>query len=415
MRIKSIERFWLDVPFHPIPDRNMSRQNWGWRISEILRLETDTGIIAYGETLPNYTWGKVSDESIARAKGQNPFDIMWDDSLGAGLQMACFDAAGKAAGVPVHRLLGNKVRDWCPISWWGIDMPPEDYAAEAKDAVRQGYTSFKQKARPWFDVYEQAKQTCAVVPKNFKLDFDFNEHLVNAAHAITVLQELDKFSNIAIYEEPIRRDDIEGNKRIRAATRCAIALHYQSHMTVANLLSDMCDGYVVNGGASAILRANGFCYAANKLFWLQLVGTAWTTAMAMHLGSVCSHAQWPAVTCMNMYSHVLAKNPLVIKGGFAQVPEGPGIGLEFDEAALEKYRVDSPKRDNAKALYAVVRENKDKVWYAGEYGPQGYWTQNWLGNLAGHEHNVKLETWPDDGSEKWKKLYERVQIAPVRE
>src|SRR5277367_2565672 len=109
MRIKNIERFWLDVPFHPIPERNMSRQNWGWRISEMLRVETDNGIVGYGETMPNYSWGKVTDEAIARAKGQNPFDIMWDDSLGAGLQMACFDAAGKAADVPVHRLLGNKV------------------------------------------------------------------------------------------------------------------------------------------------------------------------------------------------------------------------------------------------------------------------------------------------------------------
>ena len=250
--------------------------------------------------------------------------------------------------------------DWCPISWWGIDMSPQDYAAEAKAAVKQGYTSFKQKARPWFDVYEQAKLTCAAVPRNFKLDFDFNEHLVNAAHAITVLQELDAFSNIAIYEEPIPRGDLEGNKRIRAATRCAIALHYQPHMTVANLLNEMCDGYVVNGGASAILRANGLCSAANKLFWLQLVGTAWTTAMAMHLGSVCSHAQWPAVTCMNMYTHVLAKKPIEIKGGFARVPEGPGLGIEFDESALKKHRVDSPKRDNLKAIYAVVQQTRTK-------------------------------------------------------
>ena len=42
---------------------------------------------------------------------------------------------GKAAGVPVYRLLGKKHREWCPISWWGIDMSPKDYASEAKAAV----------------------------------------------------------------------------------------------------------------------------------------------------------------------------------------------------------------------------------------------------------------------------------------
>ena len=38
--------------------------------------------------------------------GANPADLLWDDSLGAGLQQALFDVVGKALGVPVHRLMG---------------------------------------------------------------------------------------------------------------------------------------------------------------------------------------------------------------------------------------------------------------------------------------------------------------------
>ena len=79
-----------------------------WSESEIIRLTLDDGTVAYGETIQNYTWGRVEDTD--RVIGQSPFDLMWDDSLGAGLQMALFDAAGKLAGVPVHRLLGPKVR-----------------------------------------------------------------------------------------------------------------------------------------------------------------------------------------------------------------------------------------------------------------------------------------------------------------
>src|SRR5438128_1164693 len=187
MKVKDIEIFWLDVPFHEIPQRNMARQNNGWHISEICRVTTDNGLVGFGETLPNYTWCKVSQAAIDRAKGANPFELMWDDSLGAGLQMALFDVAGKAAGVPVYRLLGHKHRDWCPISWWGIDMSPQDYAQEARDAVAAGYTSFKQKARPWWDVYGQARLTSQAIGENFKLDFDFNEHLLNAATAVPVL------------------------------------------------------------------------------------------------------------------------------------------------------------------------------------------------------------------------------------
>ena len=59
-------------------------------------------MVGYGETLPHYTWGRVSDDAIARVKGGNPAEFLGDDSLGAGLQMALYDLVGKALGVPVY-------------------------------------------------------------------------------------------------------------------------------------------------------------------------------------------------------------------------------------------------------------------------------------------------------------------------
>lgn len=412
MRIKEIETFCLDVPMHEVPSRNMARQNNGWKIVEMCRVVTDGGHVGYGETLPNYTWGKVSKDAIERARGKNPFELMWDDSLGAGLQMAMFDVAGKIAGVPSYRLLGKKTRDACPISWWGIDMSPEDYASEAREAFRNGYMSFKQKARGWWDVYEQIRLTSAAVPRNFKFDYDFNEHLLTAGNAISVLKELDKCPNVAIYEEPIPRGDIEGNRRIRAATRNPIAFHYVGDKTVMNIREDMCDGYVVGGGASQVMKAGHLCAETNKLFWLQLVGTAWTTAMSLHLGAVLSHAQWPAVTCMNMYVHQLVTEPLVVRGGYILVPEKPGLGIEFDDSCL-KYKVPSSEKANADAIYAITRDNGRKIWFGSEYGPQGFWTHSWAGNLPIFEHGVRLHTWTNDGSAEFKEMQARVKIAPV--
>ena len=95
--------------------------------------------------------------------GQSPAALMNDDSLGAGLQMALFDVVGKALEVPVYELLGTKVRDWVPISWWSIDASPKDWAAEAKDAVK-GCTSFKTKPRPWWDIVAQVDAISKVVP-----------------------------------------------------------------------------------------------------------------------------------------------------------------------------------------------------------------------------------------------------------
>ena len=73
---------------------------------------------------------------------------MWDDSLGAGLQMALFDAAGKAAGVPCYRLLGQKVREWCPISWWWIDMSPDGLRGRGAPGRRAGLRLLQAEGAP---------------------------------------------------------------------------------------------------------------------------------------------------------------------------------------------------------------------------------------------------------------------------
>src|SRR5262245_10017559 len=193
LHITDIERIVVKVPFTPRNETWNAREIWQWGISEIIRITTDApGIVGYGETLPHYTWGRVSDEAIERVKGGNPADFLGDDSLGAGLQMALNDVVGKALGVPAYRLFNlPKVRDWCPISWWTIDFPPEALAEEAKEALSKGYTSYKTKARPWWDVYAQVEAINAVSPDYFRLDLDWNQMLINAGNAAPVLTELD--------------------------------------------------------------------------------------------------------------------------------------------------------------------------------------------------------------------------------
>src|SRR5262245_17233234 len=138
--ITAVERITVNVPFTPRCHEWNALLVWQWSISEIIRVTTDVpDLVGYGETLPHYTWGRVSDEAIARVKGGNPADFLGDDTLGAGLQMALYDLVGKALGVPAYRLFNlPRVREWCPISWWNIDMPPEALAAEAQDALAHG-------------------------------------------------------------------------------------------------------------------------------------------------------------------------------------------------------------------------------------------------------------------------------------
>src|SRR5215207_8195732 len=120
MKITAVEFIHLDVPFTPHTNQHMHYWLPHWRISQLCKITTDSGLVGWGETLPNYTWAKVPPGVEEKLIGCHPANVMWQDKLGAGVQMALFDLVGKALGVPIYKLLGSKVRDWCPISWWAM-------------------------------------------------------------------------------------------------------------------------------------------------------------------------------------------------------------------------------------------------------------------------------------------------------
>ena len=183
LTVTNVNRSWIDIPFREIPAKHMAREIPHWTLFEICIVTLKCGVKGFGETMWYYTWGAVSDESAANAVGKNATEIMWDDKLGAGLQMALFDAVGKAMDTPCWSLLGSKHRDRGAISWWDIDMDGEDWLSEYRTAIDQGYTSFKSKARPWFDLDRQVSLLTTELPEWFDLDMDFNGMLVNTSHA----------------------------------------------------------------------------------------------------------------------------------------------------------------------------------------------------------------------------------------
>ncbi|MBL7199199.1 MAG: mandelate racemase/muconate lactonizing enzyme family protein [Anaerolineae bacterium] len=415
LKIRDVERIVVDVPFTPRCQQWNAREIWQWRISEVIRVTTDApGIVGYGETILHYTWGRVSDEAIERVKGGNPADYLGDDSLGAGLQMALYDLVGKALEVPVCRLLNlPQVREWCPISWWNIDMPPEAFAAEAQEAVARGYTSYKIKARPWWDIYEQVRAIGEVTPPHFHLDLDWNQMLINAGNAAPVLAELDQHERVRIYESPIMQRDVEGLRQLRRKTTRPIALHFGNPPFPAVVRGEACDGFVVGGGVARVLGQGTLAAEFDKPFWLQMVGTGLTTALSLHLGAVLSHAQWPAVNCLNIYTDDLLVKPLTIAGSYARVPDGPGLGIEVDESALIRYSMEPPyELPEPRLLLSVVWSGGRVRHYA---SLKQCWSDGLAGNIPAQERGVSMQVRPDDGSAEWAELYARAERAPVQD
>lgn len=446
LKVTGVERITLDVPFKERIAPWNELLVLQWRVVELIRLTTDDpDVVGWGETLPYYTWGRVPEAVVERATGSRLFDLLGDDSLGAGLQMAVYDAAGKALGVPISRLFHlPQVRAWCPLAWWNHDMPAELLAAEAQDAVAAGYTAHKMKGRPWIDLFGQVEAIGAVTPPHYRIDIDWNDTLLNVGNAAPVLTELETYERVALFEGPIPQRDIEGYRHLRSKVKKPLALHFGLPPFPTTARAEVCDGFVVAGGISRILQEGTLAAAFEKSLFLQMVGTGLVTAQMAHLGSVLSAARWPAVTCLNNYEDDLLVEPLTISGGYVQVPEGPGLGVTVDETALERYRVEGvaagtdyriPRPPSILSVvwpggrvmhYAAMRHDaleQSDVHFAhlqhaeGRYSlsRQQLWEDFLSGNQPVTDRGVQLEVWRDDGTSEWRDLYERTLRGPVRD
>ena len=419
MKVTNVERILVDVPFTPrqqqITTQSVSTV-YNWSLLELCKVTTDSGHVGWGETVIHYTYRRVSDESVARVLGQSPAALMNDDSLGAGLQMALFDVVGKILEVPVYQLLGMQCREAVPISWWSIDASPENWAAEAADAVAHGYTSFKNKPRPWWDIIAQVEAVEAVVPDDFKLDLDPNASLRDADTAIPILQKLAAYPNVAMFESPIPQSDVEGNKQIRQAVDRPIAMHFGSPPYTTCVREDVCSGFVIGGGKSQVMREGQLSAAADMPFWLQIVGNGLTTTWAGHLGSVLTHATWPAITCINLYSEHLITQPIQVSEGVHKIPDAPGLGVEVDEDAIERFRVPAEKLDAEgytihpvpEIIKTAVYPDGSCIYMAGD--GLGYFN---AGNGEAQVEGARLALTFNDGSDAWAKLFAQAGEAPV--
>lgn len=417
LRVTDVERITLHVPFQERsrPWNEILVAKFG--VVEVVRVRTnDPALVGYGESLPDYTWARTTDAAVARVVGRHPAELMADDGLGAGLQMALYDLVGKALEQPVHRLLGQPVvRQWCPLAWWSTKMPADVLAAEAEEALAQGYTAHKMKARPWFDVHEQVAAVAAVTPPHYELDLDWNGMLRTPGDALAVLRELDREPRVAMYESPVLQSDVAGQRSLRARVDRPIVEHYAADRFPVWMREDAIDGFVsCNAGAAGTIAQGLQAAAFNKDLFLQIVGPGLTTAWTLHLGAVLTHARWPAVTCLNIYADDLIVDPITVRGGYARVPEEPGLGVRFDEDVLDRWRVPAgftpvlPRR-----LLGFHLGDGRLRWYAGI--EQLFHECRYVGNLPVQPRGAHLQVLDDDGTATFDSRFRQAEQAPIWE
>jgi hypothetical protein len=142
-----------------------------------------------------------------------------------------------------------------------------------------------------------------------------------------------------------------------------------------------------------------------------MVGTGLTTALSLHLGAALPAAQWPAVNCLNIYTDDLLVEPIDIQSGYARVPEGPGLGIEVDEAALNRFKMDPPYELPKPRLLLSVHWPGGRVRHYANI--RQCWTDAQSGSIPAQERGVTMQVRPDDGSPEWAALYARTEQGPV--
>ena len=358
LTIASVDHLHVVVPFSPATDAHMRWWLPEWQVVQLCRVELQGGAVGWGETLPYYTWQTVADDVADLLVGSNAIELMWEDGLGAGVQMALFDAVGRHLGVPASVLLGERRRAVVPISWWAMDMPADAWVEQCRLAVAAGYTSIKLKARPWYDLVAALEAVDAATPDGFAVDIDFNATLGTVAGAARLLCRLEAIDSIAIVETPIPQHDTEGMVRLRRQMRLPIAAHYAEPAPLtptSRTSADAVDGYVLSGGASRLRDWGAVCHAGARPFWLQLVGTGLTTSWMAHLAAVAAGPLWPAITCLNIYDETLVLEPLEVAGGFLTVPDNPGLGVTVDTDAVERLVSGGERLEPDRHLYRYRR------------------------------------------------------------
>ena len=119
----------------------------------IVQVHTDEGIVGIGEG------GRSVEEIEKQAQsfvGKNPLEMDLF-TLRRPWVHAMLDLAGKALGVPAHRLIGTgKYRDRVPVCYWSPYLPPDETARHAEEGALRGFILHKIKARPQ-DVVEQVE------------------------------------------------------------------------------------------------------------------------------------------------------------------------------------------------------------------------------------------------------------------
>lgn len=390
MKITDIKTIQLKYPYTSfIADGNSACFGRG---ALLVQVDTDDGLQGLGECA---TFGAsmsamadiIENQLKGLLIGQNPLDterlwetMVWSNFangrkgivMGAvsGIDIALWDIVGKAAGLPLYRLLGanrDKVKGYASAGFYAPEKSIDDLKREMEGYMEKGYSAFKMKVGRCLNHIQMPHRY--VRKGDFHISFEEDMKRVEAVRETigkdgilmldmnctwdvdAVLAAEKYFDEYDIYwiEEPSRSDDIDGYAKIAAGlkrTRVAGCESEQGLSRYKELLDKKALDVVQanlgwSGGFTECRRIAALSIAYNKLFTPHTFFSAVLTAANVHFAASLPNV--PFIESEENYNplrtELLAEPIPCDKEMNYIVPQKPGLGIELNMDVVEKYKV----------------------------------------------------------------------------
>ena len=353
-----------------------SRAWYDTRMAMVVEIETDNGLVGWGECYGPARITAAVVESVATLLiGEDPLriDHLWRKVYStlrdhgqkgvvieglSGIDIALWDIKGKHFGVPVHRLLGGGIRHEVQAYATGLYRrrsgdPLRYLPEEAAGYVAEGFKAVKLKVG--FGVEEDAAVTAAVreaIGPDVALMVDAN-HAFDATAAIRLGRIIERH-DIGWFEEPVAPEDLAGYREVRSALSIPVAggecefTRFGFRDVLATRAMDIIQpDTCAAGGLSECKKiadmAEAFGIRYNPHVW----GTGIAIAASLQLLAVLpSHTPLSLAPLEPMLEfdrtehpirQAVLTRPIEHVGGMVAVPDGPGLGIEIDREALARF------------------------------------------------------------------------------
>ncbi len=354
-----------------ITDIKTYHANDGQRNNIFLEIETDEGITGVGEAYsigPDRSVTSMIDEMKPWFVGHDPGRIEWlirrakntmRFPLGqvawsaiSGIDLALWDIAGKAVGLPVYSLLGGKTRDRVRVYHGIYGDSPDVVGEHAVQLMSEGYSAFKTsplpsnwREMPWRQALREADKRMAgirdAIGNSPDLAVDVHVAIREAALSLELARVITPY-RLMFIEEPARAEFIESSAELRRDFRVALAtgenlygLHRYTELLNADAVDiiqpDMlcCGGLLEAKKIAAVAETHYVTVAPHNP-----LGLLSTAAGVHHAASINNFAilEWHG-------DHKKKKSEFVNESwvpvnGYFELPTQPGLGMTLNHEVI---------------------------------------------------------------------------------